>query len=406
MSHPNTRPSDADQGVQLALPPFAGPTRPRPDAPLRRAVRRLAGRQTLPPFFMPVVTVGGPLPGARRPAPQPVAGSSYEAPSLETTARIDAVAHAEPAVEAPVLGEADPVGVVDSLLPDAEADPAGLDAAPSAETADPWITDYVAVDPAATPPTETFAVPAPDLSSDDLMVGPDLAMETRPTLNHSSEREDNLEDQSDGFGADLFEQPFLREAQAAAPPPPTYFEGELPPNTEFADDLSVDALRAMFGEAYTDEPQVSGEVLDPRSPEPTESRAELTTPVFSAPPIPPPRGYRSSGAFRHRTSGGASNRRPTPVMGSRAITPLSTPVIPLHPGMPRVAAGMSPTPVSVPIMADFEGSRAVVHALESVASQIRIGHLVVVGTVPRGDDVASLAAGLAAALAALLGVQQ
>jgi hypothetical protein len=94
---------------------------------------------------------------------------------------------------------------------------------------------------------------------------------------------------------------------------------------------------------------------------------------------------------------------------NREITPISTPVIPLHPQLPSkvyVPAAMSPTPASVPVLADFEGSRAVVHALETVASQIRIGHLVVVGDVPRGDDVTSLAAGLAAALAALLGVRE
>ena len=104
MSHLNTRPSDADQGFQPALPPFAGPARPRPDAPLRRAVRRVGARPTLPPFFMPAVTVGGPLPGVRNAALSLRVPSSYEAPSPEVVAQVAAAAHAEPAVEARFVG--------------------------------------------------------------------------------------------------------------------------------------------------------------------------------------------------------------------------------------------------------------------------------------------------------------
>ena len=246
---------------------------------------------------------------------------------------------------------------------------------------------------------------APDRSDHDLAPEPGFPLEEPRERDELVARSERSEAEDVELLAQPFERPFVREARAPAPPPPTYFEGQLPAHQEVREDTSLEALRALFGNAYADEAQVNDEVVDPRAAESTGPRSDMTTPIFGMPSVPLPRGARSSGTYRARTSGGVG-RRATPVLGSRAVTPISTPVIPLHPGIQRVAMGMSPTPASVPIMADFEGSRAVVHALESVASQIRLGHLAVVGTVPRGDDVASLAAGLAAALAALLGVQQ
>jgi hypothetical protein len=64
------------------------------------------------------------------------------------------------------------------------------------------------------------------------------------------------------------------------------------------------------------------------------------------------------------------------------------------------------SPVDSPAieMVPSSSNRAVAAALESVAAQVRRGELVVEGTVPSGDDPHSLAAALAAALGALLGV--
>jgi hypothetical protein len=59
----------------------------------------------------------------------------------------------------------------------------------------------------------------------------------------------------------------------------------------------------------------------------------------------------------------------------------------------------------VPAVPDPAAARAVAGALETVAAQIRAGHLVVTGDVPQGTDEATQAAYLAAALAALLGVR-
>jgi hypothetical protein len=214
--------------------------------------------------------------------------------------------------------------------------------------------------------------------------------------------------QSEVAGADLFDEEISEQAaHRHGLLPPSFFQGPLPASGERRNEESVDSLKDLFIDAYAYDSPPTDEVVDRQLIAPAQSLPDRTTPIFGMPSVTPPRPLRAtrpSGGYRPRTSGGTSIRRITPVL-SRAITPISTPVIPLHPGLPYAPA-MSPTPASVPVLVDYQSSRAVVHALETVASQIRIGHLVVVGDVPDGDDVASLAAGVAAALAALLGVRE
>jgi hypothetical protein len=79
---------------------------------------------------------------------------------------------------------------------------------------------------------------------------------------------------------------------------------------------------------------------------------------------------------------------------------------PVSPPSAVAAAALSPTPIAVPVLQDIVASRAVAHALETVAARVRAGQIVIAGQVPIGDDVAALGAAVAAALAALLGVQR
>jgi hypothetical protein len=79
--------------------------------------------------------------------------------------------------------------------------------------------------------------------------------------------------------------------------------------------------------------------------------------------------------------------RPTPVAGTRT---------PVRPQTPVDSAAIEMVPSS--------SNRAVAAALEAVAAQVRRGELVVESTIPAGDDTHSLAAALAAALGALLGI--
>jgi hypothetical protein len=80
------------------------------------------------------------------------------------------------------------------------------------------------------------------------------------------------------------------------------------------------------------------------------------------------------------------------------MTPMRvTPVLPYR---PTPAKGTRPPIEMVP----SSSNRAIAAALEAVAAQVRRGELVVEGTVPAGDDNHSLAAALAAALGALLGI--
>jgi hypothetical protein len=85
-----------------------------------------------------------------------------------------------------------------------------------------------------------------------------------------------------------------------------------------------------------------------------------------------------------------ASRRPTPVMGMR------TPIRSLTPIEGSPIIGLVPS----------ASNRAVATALEEVAAQVRRGALVVEGVVPGGGDNHSLAAALAAALGALLGVSR
>jgi hypothetical protein len=195
---------------------------------------------------------------------------------------------------------------------------------------------------------------------------------------------------------------------------------EVPSSTdnEFPYDLSAnvmsDDITDMFAERYAAPPPVPMP-----EPLPGQRRPARKTPVLGAPPVEetPTSVGRAQMAAR-------IGRRATPVLGSPPVTPLQNPVIRRTPmggaiaaiepaaldriGTPLPLASLAPmpTPVAVPAMQDLSASRAVAHALETVAARVRAGQLVVVGDVPVGDDVSSLAAGIAAALAALLGVQR
>jgi hypothetical protein len=101
--------------------------------------------------------------------------------------------------------------------------------------------------------------------------------------------------------------------------------------------------------------------------------------------------------------------RRTPMAPAIAIIEPAQPSVPTSPAPQQMAVGgaaPSPTPAVVPALQDLAASRAIAYALETVAHRIRTGQIVVAGQVPAGDDVASLAAAVAAALAALLGVQR
>jgi hypothetical protein len=119
------------------------------------------------------------------------------------------------------------------------------------------------------------------------------------------------------------------------------------------------------------------------------------TPVREATPVEPADAVESV-ATPHRmtpmrvTPIMAPPYRPTPVMGMR------TPVRPQSPADGSEMIGVVPS----------AANRVVAAALESVAAQVRRGALVVSGAVPEGDDSHSLAAALAAALGALLGVSR
>jgi len=197
-----------------------------------------------------------------------------------------------------------------------------------------------------------------------------------------------------------------------ATPPPTLFSEpplELPNASEpvveqpaaAETQLSADDITYLFGSDYESPPRVPHEGsaggAQTLSLRPSEGGTSSQGVRRHTPAAPARRATPSRGSWR----------RVTPVLGSQAVTPISSPVIRPTPAQaPYAVPGLRyPTPVAVPAIVDIEASRTVARALETVAARVRAGELPITGQVPLGDDPWALAAGVAAALAALLGVR-
>jgi|GEM_PF-3774447 len=164
-----------------------------------------------------------------------------------------------------------------------------------------------------------------------------------------------------------------------------------------ADDLSYLLAGASAVPAHVDDGALSAVASRATPPAPVDAvrpstpasaaveLAPTPSPGRGAPAVTPARGYRVSY---------------TPPSGVRRATP------------PRVAAQVpaqvtaqvpvSVTPPSIPVLPDLAASRAAARALETLALRVRAGEVPVSGDLPDGDDIASVGAGVAAALAALL----
>jgi hypothetical protein len=207
-------------------------------------------------------------------------------------------------------------------------------------------------------------------------------------------------------------------------PPPSLFadhpltaleaaSGDAAPEQGVVQNVRSDDINDMFAENYAAARRKTPPLGTPLARRPYRKTPPLGT---ARPGQLTPVGGRAQTPSR-------IGRRVTPVM-AQAVTPVSVPQIrrtPMSPALaiiepapaneppPRqlaVAGAPSPTPIAVPALQDIAASRAIAHALETVAAQIRAGEIVVAGQVPVGEDVGSLAAAVAAALAALLGVQR
>jgi len=217
------------------------------------------------------------------------------------------------------------------------------------------------------------------------------------------------------FAAGAFEEPLIQHAhdvghESAEAPPPPMFEDD----SEVMHDVRPDGVNDFVDASYLAQLPIPAEPWSPPGavcPSPGTPRSvPTTTPAMGNPATRPPASayppLEPMGRPRRPTP-----RRVTPVMPHRVITPYSTPAIATRPV--RATPVRSPTPIyvsiptprSVPAVPDPAAARAVAGALETVAAQIRAGHLVVTGDVPQGTDEATQAAYLAAALAALLGVR-
>jgi hypothetical protein len=197
-------------------------------------------------------------------------------------------------------------------------------------------------------------------------------------------------------------EPAATEDVVAAPPPETRTQ------------LSADDISYLFGADYERKHQVPDEV------DSGETDALPFRPMDQAGSARPARRHTPGAGMRRPTPGRGTWRRVTPVLPSQAITPIASPIIrptieeretaegatqAASPPLQAVPALRYPTPVAVPAVVNIESSRAVVRALETVAARVRAGELPIAGQVPIGDDPWALAAGVAAALAALLGVR-
>jgi hypothetical protein len=408
-----------DRVNKPALPPFGGAV--PPVSPLLRPATDLRGRQTLPPFFAPVRR-GGPLPGAtsRRvrvetpppslvshltpPEPQATpAAPSWDTPPMPVFAApaileapvlpglddepevpteyaidVDWAPRAMPPVEAPSDGDA-PIGAV----PPAEVEPSAIDVAPEA--------------PATVPAYELPPAHVELLATQQGSVVPPAPPTMRPAFPG---------------GAQTVLPPTLF-ADMPLGAPETVEEAESGFSEYVTETVRSDDITSLFAEPYVPTPPPLAYSPAAAARRPVARR----TPVLGTPRV----DQTPSGQTRAQMAA-RIGRRATPVLGSQAITPMHVPVIRRTPLAGAIAAiepapsdalptplplvSLSPTPVAVPVLQDIAASRAVAHALETVAARVRAGQLVIAGDVPIGDDVSALAAGIAAALAALLGVQR
>jgi hypothetical protein len=449
MAESETETRGPERPNKPALPPFGGPGAAA--GPVLRPSTDLRGRKTLPPFFAPPVRVGGPLPGAApRPSVRPGRLAAPEAQVIVTApepvqARSEPVTPVRPITPPAPSWDTPPMPVAVTVAtltgPDVGGG-AGIAARPTVEAewtpplSDPRARRAVEEKPVEAPSVVSApaadVVPPNDLYEPEASPDPEYATTAHEPLALEGAAPPSVPDTEEPVSlefADKAEAP--QEESEAQPPalPPTPFEdaplSALQGTASDASHLAPDVAYSVRSEDITD---MSAEPYTAPAPAPPPVAAVAApasvpvTPRRSARKTPPlgtarvghagPAGGRAQAAAR-------IGRRVTPVL-SQAITPMSVPTIrrtpmapstaveraPVSPPSAVAAAALSPTPIAVPVLQDIVASRAVAHALETVAARVRAGQIVIAGQVPIGDDVAALGAAVAAALAALLGVQR
>jgi hypothetical protein len=301
------------------------------------------GRRTLPPFG--AIRSGGPLPGVveTRPVALAVPEESHHAASYDE-----------------VLHEA---AIAAAMEPDAESDET------SDAESDGWYDDAESVT-GVEPVAQAMAEPSRDAF--------DAAVRDLPLYV------------PENVDVSRLTPPF----NAAIPAEP-----EPAAHSEPTPDAAAAEWAAFVGTTPVDETPTREWRSPQLTPTPIRSVTPVRamTPVRDATPIEPAAAVDSDAVTTpHRmtpmrvTPIMAPPYRPTPVMGTR------TPVRPQSPADGSEVIGVVPS----------AANRVVAAALEAVAAQVRRGALVVSGSVPEGDDSHSLAAALAAALGALLGVSR
>lgn len=379
-SEPDTR--AVERLSKPVVPPFGGPVG-AVGRVLRPAATDLRGRKTMPPFFAAPVRLGGPLPGA---------SSNKTAPPLDAAPVV--TAEPEPAAAAVDVAEPEAVAVAvsEGARERAAAAVSVTEPTRAAEPTPPPSWDTPAMPVAVAPPEMDVATPG---SSTPSSVAAQRGADWGPPMAPEP-----------GFQAETqraADQAAIPAPARPAPLPPTHFEdsplASLPPSPEESAEPQLDVtaqarpddITEMFAEPYTPEPQAA-----------VQGMGGARRPARRTPAL---------GTIRRQ------GRRATPVLGSQAITPMTVPTIrrtSMAGGIAAIepaATGLeaprsSPTPIAVPVLHDLVASRAVAHALETVAARVRAGQLVVTAQIPIGSDTQALAAAVAAALAALLGVQQ
>ncbi|HWZ58387.1 MAG TPA: hypothetical protein VNW46_05365 [Gemmatimonadaceae bacterium] len=342
--------SDATPRVaRPVLAPFRGPIGAHPPVALRPPTPP-NGRDTLPPFG--AIRQGGPLPGvaSRR--------------SVEVYAAVVEEPHRAPSYDE-VLHEA---AIVAAAEPDAEPDG--------------WY-DGAETEPVVEPVAQAMTEPAREAFESATKDLP-LYMPTNVDVSRWTPRSNRVIPSEPN--------PAFHQAPVTRPaaPPPSYEE----PTPEAA----AAEWAAFVGATPVDETPTR----EWRSPPLTPAFTTAPTPTRAVTPVMPVDAIEANDSVAE--SSGAPHRmtpmrvtpimarpvRATPVMGMR------TPIRPQSPVDGSEVIGVVPT----------AGNRVVAAALESVAAQVRRGALVVSGAIPEGDDSHSLAAALAAALGALLGVSR
>ncbi len=452
MPESETEPHAAERERKPALPPFGGAA--AASGPVLRPATDLRGRRTLPPFFGPPIRPGGPLPGATARPPAPAVGRPRPSIQQRPVARPVSVAEPTPTRPTPQTPPAPswdtpptPLAAAFALnVSTRRADPATSTseaewAAPVAEPEQRQVREERVNEAPATEAAEPVGVeppaayPAPETAGDhDFQADPEYATRTHESLPMAAG-----EASPDRDAVDAPPVPRRRVTPILGMPAhvtPVTSDRVLPPSLfadqaltdleaapadvpgseqEIAENMRSDDINDMFAEQY-DAPRPAPQ------PAPVTRRPYRTTPPLGT--ARPGRTTPSSGRAQEPPRFG---RRVTPVLGAHAITPISVPQIRRTPMAPPIAipelppasvpsappprqiafgaVAPSPTPAVVPAL-DLAASRAIAYALETVANRIRAGQIVVAGQVPAGDNVASLAAAVAAALAALLGVQR